>query len=48
MELKERIKKKIEEIKPRLEELACGHVEFIDLDEKEGSLKVKLIGGRLH
>ncbi len=41
------LKSFIEEINPRLEELAQGTVEFLEFDREGGVLKLKLIGGRL-
>lgn len=47
MELRERVKEVVERLKPRLEELAEGHVQLIEVDEGRGMVRVKLIGGRL-
>jgi|GEM_PF-736194 Fe-S cluster biogenesis protein NfuA len=45
--LTEKIQRTIEELNPRLDELAEGNVELLDVDEDKGTVKVKLIGGRL-
>ncbi|MCS7280732.1 MAG: hypothetical protein NZ583_03780 [Desulfobacterota bacterium] len=47
-ELFEKAKKVLEELKPKLDELAEGYAEVIDVDENEMKVKVRLIGGRLH
>ena len=47
MTFKEQVHKAVEKIKPKLKDLAEGHVELIDVDETQGTVKVKLIGGRL-
>ena len=43
----EKVKEVLEELKPRLDELADGYAELIDADEKEKRVRVKLIGGKL-
>jgi Fe-S cluster biogenesis protein NfuA len=48
MTLRERIDETVKEINPRLEELAEGEIEVVDLDETRGILTVKLLGGTLH
>jgi Fe-S cluster biogenesis protein NfuA len=48
MTLRERIDEAVKQINPRLEELAEGEIEVVDLDETRGILTVKLLGGRLH
>lgn len=47
-EFYERVKKALDELKPVLEELADGYAELLEADEKKRTVKVKLIGGRLH
>jgi len=47
MDSKDEVKNALEELKPRLEELAEGYAEFEDIDTKKGIIKVKLIGGKL-
>ena len=47
MELRKRVEQALERLKPKLEDLAEGHVELLDVDERGGTVKVKLIGGRL-
>jgi DNA replication initiation complex subunit (GINS family) len=44
----EKVKEVLEELKPRLDELADGYAELIDADEKEKRVRIKLIGGKLH
>jgi hypothetical protein len=48
MALRERTEEVVQRINPKLEELAEGYVEFMDLDEGKGVLTIKLFGGRLH
>jgi Fe-S cluster biogenesis protein NfuA len=48
MTLRERTKELIERLNPKLEELAEGSVEFMDLDETTGVLTIRSFGGRLH
>ncbi len=48
MTLRDRIDETVKKINPRLEELAEGEIEVVDLDEIRGILTVKLLGGRLH
>jgi hypothetical protein len=48
MMLKEKIERTLATINPRLEELAEGYVEFMELDEEGGVLVIKSFGGRLH
>lgn len=44
----EKVKRVLEEIKPKLDELADGYAELIEANEEEKRVKVKLIGGKLH
>ena len=48
MTLKEKIEQVLATINPRLEELAQGYVELMELDEAKGVLVIKSFGGRLH
>jgi hypothetical protein len=48
MTLKEKIERALATINPRLEELADGYVELMELDEARGILVIKSFGGRLH
>jgi Fe-S cluster biogenesis protein NfuA len=48
MALRERAEEVIQRINPKLEDLAAGYIEFMDLDEGKGVLTIKLFGGRLH
>ncbi len=48
MMLKEKIERTLATINPRLEELAEGYVELMELDEERGVLVIKSFGGRLH
>jgi len=48
MTLKENIERALATINPRLEELADGYVELMELDEARKVLVVKSFGGRLH
>ena len=48
MTLKERIEGVISAINPRLEELAEGYVELVEVDETTKVLVLKSFGGRLH
>jgi len=45
--MKKRFEEILEKLKPRLEDLAEGYVELIELNEGRNSVKLKLIGGRL-
>lgn len=47
MDLRERIERVIEELRPKLNELADGYVELVDADPATGEVTLKLIGGRL-
>jgi Fe-S cluster biogenesis protein NfuA len=47
VKMKKRVEEILEKLKPRLDELAEGYVELIELDEGRNSIKLKLIGGRL-
>ncbi len=48
MTLRDKIDETVRRINPRLEELAEGEIEVVDLDEARGILTVRLLGGRLH
>lgn len=45
--MKKRVEEILEKLKPRLEELAEGYVELVELNKGLNSIKLKLIGGRL-
>ncbi len=47
MEFAEEVKRVLEELRPKLEELADGYVELVDVNPSEGEVTLKLIGGRL-
>lgn len=47
MDAMNEIKNSLEELKPKLEKLAEGYAEFLDMDKDKGVVKVKLIGGKL-
>jgi Fe-S cluster biogenesis protein NfuA len=46
--LKEKVALALDELKPRLEDLAEGHAELMETDEEKGVVTLKLIGGRLN
>jgi len=48
MTFREKVAVVIHELEPRLEDLAQGHAELMDVDEEKGAVTLKLIGGRLH
>lgn len=48
MELKQRVEEEIDRLNPRLGELAGGDVEIISVDEKTGTVTLRIFGGRLH
>ena len=48
MTLTDKVKEKIVELNPKLDELAEGYIELLDVDEGKGIVKLKLIGGKLH
>ncbi len=48
MTFKERVAQAVQELEPRLEELAEGHTELLEVDEEKGIVTLKLIGGRLN
>jgi len=45
MQLTERVAEAIEQLKPRLEDLADGHVELVAVDEEQSTVRLRLIGG---
>ena len=47
MMFKDKVKEAVITIRPKLEEYAEGYVEFVGMDEAQGTVKVKLIGGRV-
>jgi Fe-S cluster biogenesis protein NfuA len=48
VELKQRVEEEIDRLNPRLRELAEGDVEVISVDEKTGTVTLRIFGGRLH
>ncbi|OPX99311.1 MAG: hypothetical protein A4E60_02830 [Syntrophorhabdus sp. PtaB.Bin047] len=48
MELTQRVQEEIDNLKPRLQELGEGEVEVISVDEKTGTVTLRIFGGRLH
>jgi Fe-S cluster biogenesis protein NfuA len=48
VELKQRVEEEIDRLNPRLGELAGGDVEIISVDEKTGTVTLRIFGGRLH
>ena len=47
MTLREKVAQAVQELEPRLEELADGHAELMEVNEESGIVTLKLIGGRL-
>jgi len=45
--LSNRVEEAVRRLQPRLEDLAEGHVELMEVDEKRGVVKLKLVGGRV-
>ncbi len=48
MTFRERVEQTVRDLEPKLEDLAQGHVELLEIDEAKGLVTLKLIGGRLH
>jgi Fe-S cluster biogenesis protein NfuA len=48
MTFRERVAQAVQELEPRLEDLAEGHAELMEVDEERRVVTLKLIGGRLH
>ena len=48
MEIRQRVEEEIDRLNPRLEELAEGEVKLISVDEKTGTVTLRIFGGRLH
>ncbi|MBP6941340.1 MAG: hypothetical protein KBB65_06170 [Syntrophorhabdaceae bacterium] len=48
MELRQRVEEEIDHLNPRLEELADGEAEVISVDEKTGTVTLRILGGRIH
>ena len=46
--LTDKVREALEVLKPKLDDLADGYAELVEVDETEGIVKLKLIGGRLH
>ncbi len=47
MDFEEKVRRVLEEMRPKLEELADGYVELVDADPSRGEVTLRLIGGRL-
>jgi len=47
VDIKKELADALEELKPKLDELAEGYGELIDVNEEKGTVFVKLIGGKL-
>jgi len=47
MDVGDEIRDALEELKPKLDELAEGYGELIDLDREKGIVYIRLIGGKL-
>ncbi len=48
VDLRHRVEEEIVHLNPRLEELAEGEIELISVDEKTGTVTLRIFGGRLH
>ncbi len=48
MNFKEEVAQAVKALETRLEELADGHAELMEVDEASRVVTLKLIGGRLH
>jgi hypothetical protein len=48
MTLREKIERAVADLNPRLEDLADGYVEVMDVDEARKAVTLKSFGGRLH
>ena len=48
MTFREKVAQAVVELEPRLEDLAEGHAELMEVDEEKGVVTLRLIGGRLH
>jgi hypothetical protein len=48
MTFKEKVAQVVQELEPRLEDLAEGHAELLEVDAERGCVTLKLIGGRLN
>jgi Fe-S cluster biogenesis protein NfuA len=48
VDLRQRVEEEIVHLNPRLEELAEGEIELISVDEKTGTVTLRIFGGRLH
>ncbi len=47
MDKRRELEKALEELRPKLDEIAEGYAELIDMDEEKGVVKIRLIGGKL-
>ena len=48
MTLEQRVAWAVKELEPKLEELAEGYAELLEVDPERGRVTLKLIGGRLN
>ena len=48
MTFREKVAQVVQELEPRLEDLAEGHAELMETDQEKGIVTLKLIGGRLN
>lgn len=48
MTLEQKVVETLKELEPRLEELAEGYAELLEVDPERGRVTLKLIGGRLN
>jgi hypothetical protein len=48
MTFREKVAQAVVELEPRLEDVAEGHAELMEVDEDKRVVTLKLIGGRLH
>jgi len=48
MTFREKVERAVHELEPRLEHLAEGHGELMEVDEERRIVTLKLIGGRLN
>ncbi len=48
MTFEEKVTRTLLELEPRLEELAEGYAELMEVDPERGRVTLKLIGGRLN
>jgi hypothetical protein len=48
MTFKEKVAQAVRDLEPRLEDLAEGHAELMEVDEEKLIVTLRLIGGRMH